>query len=111
MNTGITPRLFQTPYGVRLAFTTIGFGTAPLGNMYRPPTEQDARGALDAAWDNGAEPDACPRKTGRTTERRSQLGLTPGDEISQAGMSEPAARSREEECCPMSPTTHDSWAL
>ncbi|MBO0753024.1 MAG: aldo/keto reductase, partial [Bradyrhizobiaceae bacterium] len=53
MHTGIKPRPFRTPHGVTLAFTTVGFGTAPLGNLYRPLTEQDARGALDAAWDIG----------------------------------------------------------
>jgi D-threo-aldose 1-dehydrogenase len=53
MSTGIKPRPFRTPHGVALAFTTIGFGTAPLGNLYRPLTEQDAHGALDAAWDIG----------------------------------------------------------
>ena len=53
MNTGIRPRPFRTPRGVALDFTTIGFGTAPLGNLYRPLTEQDARATLDAAWDIG----------------------------------------------------------
>jgi D-threo-aldose 1-dehydrogenase len=53
MNTGIKPRPFRTPRGLALDFTTIGFGTAPLGNLYRPLTEQDARATLDAAWDIG----------------------------------------------------------
>jgi D-threo-aldose 1-dehydrogenase len=51
--TGIEPRPFRTPHGVTLDFTTIGFGTAPLGNLYRPLTERDARATLDAAWDIG----------------------------------------------------------
>jgi D-threo-aldose 1-dehydrogenase len=53
MSIGIKQRPFRTPRGVALAFTTIGFGTAPLGNLYRPLTEQDARATLDAAWDCG----------------------------------------------------------
>jgi len=53
MSTGIKPRPFRTPHGVALAFTTIGFGTAPLGNLYRPLTERDARATLEAAWDIG----------------------------------------------------------
>lgn len=53
MTAGIDPRPFRTARGVTLPFTTIGFGTAPLGNLYRPLTEQAARGALDAAWDIG----------------------------------------------------------
>jgi D-threo-aldose 1-dehydrogenase len=53
MSIGIRQRPFRTPQGVSLAFTTIGFGTAPLGNLYRPLAEQDARATLDAAWDIG----------------------------------------------------------
>ncbi len=53
MSTGVKPRPFRTPHGVVLAFSTIGFGTAPLGNLYRPLTEQDARSTLEAAWDIG----------------------------------------------------------
>jgi D-threo-aldose 1-dehydrogenase len=53
MSTGIKPRPFRTPHGVGLAFTAIGFGTAPLGNLYRPLTERDAQATLDAAWDIG----------------------------------------------------------
>jgi D-threo-aldose 1-dehydrogenase len=53
MTTGIQLRTFRTPHGVALDFTTIGFGTAPLGNLYRPLTEKDARATLDAAWDIG----------------------------------------------------------
>jgi hypothetical protein len=53
MSTGIKPRPFRTPHGVALTFTTIGFGTAPLGNLYRPLSEQDARAALEAAWSIG----------------------------------------------------------
>ncbi len=36
-----------------LAFTELGFGTAPLGNLYRAISEDVARSALDAAWDAG----------------------------------------------------------
>ncbi len=31
----------------------IGFGTAPLGNMYRNIPEEEAIATVDAAWDNG----------------------------------------------------------
>jgi len=53
MNTDIRPRLSRTPHGVALDFTTIGFGTAPLSNPYRPLTGQDARATLNAASDIG----------------------------------------------------------
>ena len=39
--------------GVELQFTELGFGSAPLGNLYRPLTEKDARATLDAAWSAG----------------------------------------------------------
>lgn len=33
--------------------TRMGFGGAPLGNLYRKVSEEDAQGALQAAWDAG----------------------------------------------------------
>ena len=36
-----------------LTFTEIGFGTAPLGNLYRAVSDEDARATLDAAWEGG----------------------------------------------------------
>jgi D-threo-aldose 1-dehydrogenase len=46
-------RKFATRSGLTLAFTELGFGAAPLGNLYRPLTEKEARATLDAAWANG----------------------------------------------------------
>ncbi|WP_434713779.1 aldo/keto reductase (plasmid) [Rhizobium sp. YTUHZ045] len=36
-----------------LAFTELGFGTAPLGNLYRAITDEEAAAVLDAAWQHG----------------------------------------------------------
>jgi D-threo-aldose 1-dehydrogenase len=36
-----------------ITFTELGFGTAPLGNLYRAISDEDARATLDAAWDGG----------------------------------------------------------
>ena len=36
-----------------LNFTELGFGTAPLGNLYRTITDQEAEDTLNAAWDAG----------------------------------------------------------
>ncbi|WP_299752582.1 aldo/keto reductase [uncultured Tateyamaria sp.] len=36
-----------------LTFTELGFGTAPLGNLYKAISDDDARATLDAAWNNG----------------------------------------------------------
>lgn len=37
-----------------LDFTELGFGSAPLGNLYRAIDEQEAHATLEAAWDCGA---------------------------------------------------------
>ena len=39
--------------GAMLQFTELGFGAGPLGNLYRPMTEKEARATLDAAWAGG----------------------------------------------------------
>ncbi|MEM6614988.1 MAG: aldo/keto reductase [Pseudomonadota bacterium] len=36
-----------------LSFTELGFGTAPLGNLYRAISEDDAQAILDLAWERG----------------------------------------------------------
>jgi D-threo-aldose 1-dehydrogenase len=46
-------RKFAARGGAELQFSELGFGGAPLGNMYRPLTEKEARATLDAAWNAG----------------------------------------------------------
>ena len=46
-------RSFTARSGHNLAFTSMGFGTAPLGNLYAPLTDETARATLDAAWSAG----------------------------------------------------------
>jgi D-threo-aldose 1-dehydrogenase len=46
-------RKFVSRSGVVLQFSELGFGAAPLGNLYRPLTEKEARTTLDAAWTAG----------------------------------------------------------
>jgi D-threo-aldose 1-dehydrogenase len=36
-----------------VSFTELGFGSAPLGNLYRAISEQDAQDTLSAAWESG----------------------------------------------------------
>ena len=36
-----------------LTFTELGFGSAPLGNLYRAMSEAEAQATLQAAWDGG----------------------------------------------------------
>jgi D-threo-aldose 1-dehydrogenase len=46
-------RKFTTRRGVELQFTELGFGGAPLGNLFRPMTEKEARVTLEAVWATG----------------------------------------------------------
>jgi D-threo-aldose 1-dehydrogenase len=50
---GSRRRKFVTRRGVELQFTELGFGGAPLGNLYRPMTEKESRVMLDAVWAAG----------------------------------------------------------
>src|SRR5580692_9282297 len=44
---------FTARSGAPLPITELGFGTAPLGNLYRPMTEKEARATLESAWATG----------------------------------------------------------
>lgn len=46
-------RRFTTRNGRELSFTTLGFGSAPLGNYLRALSEKDCDKTLSAAWDAG----------------------------------------------------------
>lgn len=46
-------RRFTTRSGQSLSFTELGFGTAPIGNLYRAIDEDTAQATLQAAWDVG----------------------------------------------------------
>ena len=48
-----TRRMFVTPLGRPLAFTRLGFGGAPLGNMHRVLSEIEAGTTVRTAWDAG----------------------------------------------------------
>ena len=45
--------LFKAPSGASIGFTQLGLGTAPLGNLYRAVSEQQAEDTLEAAWAAG----------------------------------------------------------
>ena len=49
----LAKRTLKTRRGATLTFTELGFGTAPLGNIYRPISDDDADETLAAAWDAG----------------------------------------------------------
>jgi D-threo-aldose 1-dehydrogenase len=46
-------RLFKAPSGAEINFTALGFGTAPLGNLYHAVTEKQAQQTFEAAWAAG----------------------------------------------------------
>lgn len=46
-------RRFTTRAGRTLDCTALGFGSAPLGNLYRAISNQQALASLEAAWDGG----------------------------------------------------------
>jgi D-threo-aldose 1-dehydrogenase len=48
-----TIRRFTSSSRRELAFTELGFGTAPLGNLYRAIDEDTAQATLEAAWEAG----------------------------------------------------------
>jgi D-threo-aldose 1-dehydrogenase len=44
---------FRAPSGATIPFTELGFGSAPLGNLFRAMSEEDAQAVLQAQWDAG----------------------------------------------------------
>src|SRR5699024_11549814 len=54
-----------------LALPRLGFGAAQLGNLYRETTDEEADGAVAAAWDAGIRYfDTAPHYGIGTSERR-----------------------------------------
>jgi D-threo-aldose 1-dehydrogenase len=44
---------FNAPSGAKIPFTELGFGAAPIGNLFAAMPEAQAAAALDAAWNAG----------------------------------------------------------
>lgn len=68
----------------RVAVSPLGFGAAPLGNLYTPLDEETARAAVDAAWDAGVRYfDTAPHYGLGLSERRlgAALRARPRDEF------------------------------
>ncbi|HEV2364594.1 MAG TPA: aldo/keto reductase [Caulobacteraceae bacterium] len=64
-------RAFVTPAGRTLAFTALGLGGAPLGNLGRAVTDADAEATLAAAWEAGVRYfDTAPLYGHGVSERR-----------------------------------------
>jgi D-threo-aldose 1-dehydrogenase len=59
-----------------VALSRLSFGGAPIGNLYRPTSDEDAREALDAAWDAGIRYfDTAPHYGLGLSERRVGAAL------------------------------------
>jgi len=46
-------RNFTAPSGETISFTELGFGTAPIGNLYKAVGQEEAQKTLEAAWKAG----------------------------------------------------------
>jgi D-threo-aldose 1-dehydrogenase len=67
-----------------VALTGLSLGGAQIGNLYRPTTDEDARGAVDAAWEAGVRYfDTAPHYGLGLSERRmgDALRARPRDEF------------------------------
>jgi D-threo-aldose 1-dehydrogenase len=74
----------RTVRGGRVELTSLSFGGAPIGNLYRETSEEDARGAVDGAWDAGIRYfDTAPHYGLGLSERRMGAALRerPRDEL------------------------------
>jgi D-threo-aldose 1-dehydrogenase len=72
--TGLGLRLLNDRTAKKIRLTEMGFGGAPLGNLYRKISESDAQAALQAAYDHGIRYfDTAPQYgLGRSEERFAQ---------------------------------------
>ncbi len=65
-------RDLTTKAGRTLTFTTLGFGTAPIGNMHRVMSDADAEATVASAWDRGGRYfDTAPLYGHGLAERRA----------------------------------------
>jgi D-threo-aldose 1-dehydrogenase len=75
-NKTLPVRRFTSRSGAVIDFTELGFGTAPLGNLYRAISEEDAQATLQAAWDAGCRYiDTAPLYGHGLSERRIGAAL------------------------------------
>jgi len=67
----------KNPIGeTSVSVTTLGFGGAPVGNLYRAITDADAEGAISTAWDAGVRYfDTAPHYGLGLSERRMGASL------------------------------------
>ena len=104
----LTTRRWQRGASAPIDFTEVGFGTAPLGNLYRAIGDDDARAILERAWAGGVRYfDTAPLYGLGLSERR--LGaLLRGKDRDEYVLSTKAGRLLEV-CDPADRTGTDKW--
>jgi D-threo-aldose 1-dehydrogenase len=71
MSTETGPALPRTPLGRGLQVTRLMFGGAPIGGLFTPVSDEDARATLEAAWSAGIRAfDTAPHYGVGLSERR-----------------------------------------
>ena len=101
-------RRWQRGGSASLEFTEIGFGTAPLGNLYRALPDDEARAILDRAWAGGVRYyDTAPLYGLGHSERR--LGALLRDKPREDYVLSTKAGRLLEVCAPAERTGHGKW--
>ena len=101
-------RRWQRGASAALEFTELGFGTAPLGNLYRAIGDDDARRILDRAWGGGVRYyDTAPLYGLGHSERR--LGALLRDKARDLYVLSTKAGRLLEACAPEERTGHGKW--
>ncbi|AMM21599.1 aldo/keto reductase [Frondihabitans sp. PAMC 28766] len=103
-----------------LALTELGFGGAPLGNLYTEVTDEEAAGAVEAAWESGVRYfDTAPHYGVGLSERRlgALLARYPRDEyflstkVGRLLAADPGATGRDGQGFDVPATTKRVWGF
>ena len=105
---GLTTRTWRRPGGSRIEFTELGFGTAPLGNLYRAISDDEAGAILERAWAGGVRYfDTAPLYGLGLSERR--LGTLLRDKPREEYVLSTKAGRLLAACDPAERTGIDKW--
>jgi diketogulonate reductase-like aldo/keto reductase len=73
---------FKAPSGAKLAFSELGLGSAPIGNLYAAVPKRQATATLEAAWNAGIRYfDTAPLYGLGLAETRLNMGASTPDQI------------------------------
>ena len=107
-NMAVKTRRWQRGGGAALEFTELGFGTVPVGNLYRAIGDDDARAILDRAWAGGVRYyDTAPLYGLGLSERR--LGALLRDKPREDHVLSTKVGRLLEVCAPAERTGHGKW--